>query len=480
MPKILNSKPTTSTANWICAPATPFETRSALTVIRASGSSHSKASIFSAIHDAVQVVGVPSHSSPAPAVLPPLAWKARHSYYISLKDDKGTVDDVLFTAYYAPHSYTGEDSFEISCHGNPLIVKRILALLLKRGFRLAKPGEFTERAYLNGKLDLNAAQAVAEIIEAKSHNALDAAKRLAHGSFRSEMLSLRSQLMNLLADLNAELDFIDEDISFTSHETKLALLKEVEYAALQLKTTTERYHQIKDGVRVAIVGLPNAGKSSLMNRLVGHDRTIVSDIAGTTRDYIEAELEIEGVNIRLFDTAGLRENSIDPIEQMGIERTRELVANAHICLYLRDASSEKTGADVWESLGVQTKALIIPVLNKVDILHPSWKDAAEDESTLKLSIATGAGMDDLLKKMGEAIRTLTPKDALPLALWQVETLDRIAKICLETQEALKERELPEVVTHLVGEAVRAIAEITGEISNDAILGRIFSRFCVGK
>ncbi len=427
-------------------------------------------SIFSAIRENFEARGLSKGAG----------FKARHSYYGVLSDTDGTIDDVIFTAYSAPHSYTGEDSFEISAHGNPLIVKRILSLLYTLGFRLAAPGEFTRRAYLHGKMGISAAAAVSEIIEARNHLSLAAAKRLKQGTFRTEILKLRSLLMNVLADLNAELDFIDEDITFASREQKLALLKEVENEASSLKDAAERFEQIKDGIRIAIVGQPNAGKSSLMNRLLGQNRAIVSSIAGTTRDFIEAELEIQGMNIRLFDTAGLRESSPDPIEQMGIERTRELVGQSHLCLHIIDASAPPTDADLWQTLGLQTEARRLVVFNKADIRHAQRGELPPGANSYSISATSGAGVDALLAGIGEVIQTLAPENALPLGVWQREILSQIASGCVLAQDALQAGELPEVVTHLVHQAVEGISKLTGEVTSEDILGRIFSRFCVGK
>ncbi|HMV37316.1 MAG TPA: hypothetical protein PKD60_15555, partial [Turneriella sp.] len=233
----MSSRATISTDNPICAPATAAGARSAIAVIRASGSPGSGRNIFDRLGN--------SFTTKTNKVAAQLI--AREAHYGILVDGNERIDDVIFTRFDGRASFTGEDSFEISCHGNPLIIRRILALLYSRGFRAAEPGEFTRRAYLNGKLDLDAAQAVAEIIEARSAVSLKAAQRLAQGSFRRDMLQLRSQLMNLLADLNAELDFIDEDISFATRETKLRILHETAEKALYLETEAARFETMKNG-----------------------------------------------------------------------------------------------------------------------------------------------------------------------------------------------------------------------------------------
>lgn len=453
----------------ICAPATAASARSAIAVIRASGSGNTPGAIFAALGKTF----ITRTGKTATEL------GARETHYGILKDGEEVIDDVIFVKFAGSASFTGEDSFEINCHGNPLIIRRILALLYARGFRAAEPGEFTRRAYLSGKLGLDAAQAVAEIIEARSALSLKAAQRLSQGHFRKEMLMLRSQLMNLLADLNAELDFIDEDISFSTRETKLRILADTEAAALRLESEAARFDRLKGGVHIAIVGAPNAGKSSLMNRFLGHDRSIVSDIAGTTRDYIEAEIEIAGVNIRLFDTAGLRENAGDAIEQLGIERTHELISRAHICLLLIDGSEPRHS----ESLapGFAPMAVRLTVVNKNDVLHPSWKSIAEDgEQPIFLSARTGEGMPSLLAAIGGIVAELSPAEALPLSDWQRNLLTQIAHHLHVAGEGVRDNELPEVISHTVNDAVYKIAELTGDITSEDILGRIFSRFCIGK
>jgi tRNA modification GTPase len=465
----LSSRATISTDNPICAPATAAGARSAIAVIRASGSSASGISIFDRLGDCF--------TTRAKKVAAELS--AREAHYGILAEGNERIDDVIFTRYDAPASFTGEDSFEISCHGNPLIIRRILSLLYSRGFRAAEPGEFTRRAYLNGKLDLDAAQAVAEIIEARSAVSLRAAQRLSQGSFRREMLQLRSQLMNLLADLNAELDFIDEDISFATRETKLRILYETEQKASYLEAEAARFETMKDGFHIAIVGAPNAGKSSLMNRFIGHDRSIVSDIAGTTRDYIESEMEIAGVNIRLFDTAGLRDETGDAIEQIGMERTLELMNRAHVCILLVDGAEPRETAKF--PVTFASEAAVLTVVNKQDILHSSWRKTGEHQDpTLFVSARTGQGIDELLSEIGRIIEEKTPPDALPLSLWQRRLLNEIAGLAKSAQAAVRENEMPEVITHIVSKAVDRIAELTGEITSEDILGRIFSRFCIGK
>jgi len=468
----LNSRTKTSTADFICAPATTAGARSAIAVIRGSGAPSPGGSIF----ETLGRLFVTPLGKTAAAVTP------RVAHYGNINDGDTFVDDVLFLRFDGANSFTGEDSFEIHCHGNPLIIRTILALLYRQGLRSAEPGEFTRRAYLNGKLGLNAAQAVAEVIEARSHLALRAAHRLSRGSFRSGLLSLRSALMNLAADLNAELDFIDEDISFATLDTKLGILARVETETEKLAADAMRFDTIRGGINIAIVGIPNAGKSSLMNRLLGHERSIVSDIAGTTRDYIEAELEIAGVNVRLFDTAGLRYDSGDSIEIMGIERTRELMHRAHICLLVADGSTAP--AELKGLLPADSKSRHLFAVNKCDSLHPDWamkrSAGGSDAEAIYISARTGEGFSALLQAFAQVTAELAPQDAVPLSVWQIQLLNEIASLMRSATNLLKNRELPELIAHQVGRAIDCMSELTGEISSEDILGRIFSRFCIGK
>ncbi|HRP70869.1 MAG TPA: 50S ribosome-binding GTPase, partial [Turneriella sp.] len=335
------------------------------------------------------------------------------------------------------------------------------------------PGEFTRRAYLNGKMDLDAAQAIQEIIDAKSATTLHAARRLQSGVFRTALLQLRSALMNLLADLNAELDFIDEDISFATLDNKLQILRSAIDSATKLIHDAERFNAYKDGVHIALVGKPNAGKSSLMNRLVGEERSIVSEIAGPTRDYIEGELTLAGFNVRLFDTAGLNEESSDPIEKLGIERTHRLIERAHILILLIDGTDNAFPKNIPT---VAAGAYTIYAINKIDILP----DIPREVDKIYISAKTGEGMPELTAAMEKHIYASTPQDAIPLHEWQQEILRRIVGHLTQAESALKANELAEVVSHLVQNAVTSIAELTGAIESEDILGRIFSRFCIGK
>lgn len=436
--------------------------RSAIALVRATGGKNG--ALFGALGRHFTTLNGSTLAKLAPRV----------AHYGSLSDNSGLIDDVLLTRFDAPASFTGEDSLEISCHGNPLIVRRILELLYSLGLRQAEPGEFTRRAFLNGKLSLDAAQAIGEIVEARNERSLQAAQRMQQGEFRKALYALRSAMMNLIADLNAELDFSDEDLTFAEQEKKITILQNTATQARTLATEAQRLEAFRDGVNIAIVGAPNAGKSSLLNRLIGKERSIVSPIAGTTRDYIEAEIEIAGINVRLFDTAGLRSAEAGSIEEIGIERTRELLQRAHIAIVLVDGSqpAEETAF----SIAANITAAQVRVLNKCDVLHPHWAE----QPFLKISAKTGEGIQELLNTLQSLVAESAPTDALPLSLWQRQLLTSIADNLERAARALSMQEPLEVVTHIVQQATTKIAELTGDITSEDILGRIFSRFCIGK
>ncbi|MCS6971404.1 MAG: tRNA uridine-5-carboxymethylaminomethyl(34) synthesis GTPase MnmE [Leptospiraceae bacterium] len=453
------TSPAKTDADFICAAATALSP-AALAVIRASGGEQKK--IFSLLKDHFQT----KQGKIAKELKP------RVAYYGTIIDGGEIIDDAIFTRFDAPKSFTGEDAFEISCHGNPLLVRRILALLYRLGFRAAAPGEFTRRAYLNGKLGLDAAQAIAEIVAARSQAELEAARRLQSGEFRRQLLALRSELLNLVADLNAELDFSDEGIIFRAQEEKLRTLHNIATLAKKIAQDAARFDSLRDGVRIALVGEPNTGKSSLLNRLLGKDRALVSAIPGTTRDYIEAEWSLAGIPVRFYDTAGIRETE-DALEKAGIERTQALLKEAQIVIVLLDGSLPPRDLALPE---LSTNKLI--AVNKCDILHPAWHNA--DSNFSFISAKTGEGIPAFLQKLEGIVQGLLPAEALPLSPWQQSQLLAIAQLLEKAAETIACGELPEIPTTLTEQALAKIAELSGEITSEEVLGRIFSRFCIGK
>ncbi|MCS6983639.1 MAG: tRNA uridine-5-carboxymethylaminomethyl(34) synthesis GTPase MnmE [Leptospiraceae bacterium] len=454
----------------ICALATP-PGRSAIGIIRCSGDN-----LFPIIEDIFQTTkGKVS-----------LAHNHRYALHGHICENNQIVDEVILIPFRSPHSYTGEDVVEIHAHGNPIILQKIIKILLTRGIRAAQAGEFTRRAYLAGKIDLTQAEAVRAIIEARAERELQLALNLKQGSFRQEILQLRSDLLNLLADLNAELDFIEEDITFSSREEKIERIQKLTYSTLSLLKAGSQSERYRKGFEVAIIGAPNAGKSSLLNRLCGEERALVSEIPGTTRDYLESEITIDGISFTFLDTAGIRSHTNDILEKAGMERSFKKAKSADIVILLLDGSLPPQEALPQELIvflkSPECKARVLSVINKKDILHHEMQKSLElPGTTLWLSAKTGEGIQELMDELRKAALELLPHgDALLLAAWQLELLEKLKAHLDNALEMIKANSPAELTCAEIQEAAERLAEITGEIAREDILGRIFSRFCIGK
>jgi tRNA modification GTPase len=437
------------------------------------------------------------------------------------------IDDVIVLIFSAQKSYTGEESAEIHSHGNPIILKKILKILYHIGFNQANPGEFTRRAYLAGKIDLTQAEAVKEIIEARSERRLQKAVLQKEGLLKKRIHQFRSDILNITADLTAQLDFSDEGIDFESQKATMASLEKVSREIKSLMENAKRNALLKDGIEMVIVGAPNAGKSSLMNALTGKNRSIVSETPGTTRDYIDVQMEISGIPVVLVDTAGIRkiadedsglmanENNRDrtaeTIEKLGIEKTMEKYFEADVRLMLIDSSISPK-----ENLFHDLKMFLHPdhidshlhksilILNKWDIVSEEWRENLENEEFWKnlvkeikindelffskwnqniipVSAKTSFGIDALVNKMEQMLADILPhNDSLNLAPWQAEIMEKIDSRIVETTELLAAGVSTEIVVENLNQAMHHLAEFTGEYNNEELLGRIFSRFCIGK
>lgn len=386
-------------------------------------------------------------------------------------DGHEVVDDVVATLWKAPSSYTGEDMVEISCHGNMLIVEKIISLWCDASARHARPGEFTERAFMNGKIDLTQAEAVMDLICAKSDRALRAARHIKEGSLGKILLKHREFLINLLAHLEAHIDFPEEDISPETgkifSEKILALQKEIS----KLIGTADEGRKLREGLRVAIVGAPNAGKSTLLNALLGQDRAIVSHIPGTTRDTVEESIMLEGIQLRLIDTAGIRESQ-DEIEKLGIERTQHAITHADLVIHLIDGTFPRL-----ENLNLPENCTQIDCITKSDLKITYKGDG------IKISALTGKGLDELKREMIKKLKLAETPESHELAIINArhEMLLREASAALDT--ALKNAEKhtpPEIISSDLRYALRSIGEIVGEATNEDILDRLFQTFCIGK
>lgn len=399
-------------------------------------------------------------------------------HYGRIVDGDRTIDDVLATVFRAPHSYTGENSVELSCHGSAYIVSEILRLLLAAGGRMATPGEFTLRAYFAGKLDLSQAEAVADLIASSSRAAHALATNQMRGGYSAALDSLRDRLLHLTSLLELELDFSEEDVEFADRQELQRIMQDIDQHLNQLIKSFALGNAIKEGIPVAIVGAPNAGKSTLLNRLLNEERAIVSEIAGTTRDVIEESVCIEGIRFRFIDTAGIRTTD-DRLERMGIERTLQRIARARIVIRLLDIA-HFTGTVPAPEFELPEGCTLLTAVNKID-LHP---EIALPQGVIGLSARDGAGLDTLRQALLQSAgaETLDQNDTVVSNSRHFEALS-IARSALErAMKGLQEGLPADLLSEEIRQVICHIGEITGRgvILSDEILGTIFSKFCIGK
>jgi len=399
-------------------------------------------------------------------------------HYGRIVDGDRTIDDVLATVFRAPHSYTGENSVELSCHGSPYIVSEILRLLLAAGGRMATPGEFTLRAYFAGKLDLSQAEAVADLIASSSRAAHALASNQMRGGYSAALDSLRDRLLHLTSLLELELDFSEEDVEFADRQELQRIMQDIHQKVDQLIKSFALGNAIKEGIPVAIVGAPNAGKSTLLNRLLNEERAIVSDIPGTTRDVIEESVCIEGIRFRFIDTAGIRTTD-DRLERMGIERTLQRITQARIVIRLLDII-HFTGSVPAPEFELPEGCPLLTAVNKID-LQP---EITLPQGVIGLSARDGAGLDTLRQALLQSAGTeeLDRNDIVVSNSRHFEALS-IARSALERAlNGLHEGLTADLLSEEIRQVIRHIGEITGRgvILSDEILGTIFSKFCIGK
>ncbi|MBZ0326078.1 MAG: tRNA uridine-5-carboxymethylaminomethyl(34) synthesis GTPase MnmE [Altibacter sp.] len=436
-----------------------------------------------------------------------LAKQKTHTVHLGhIKDGERVIDEVLATVFKNPHSYTGEDVVEFSCHGSHYIQQEIIQLCLRNGCRMASPGEFTLRAFLNGKMDLSQAEAVADLIASDSEASHQLAIQQMRGGFSNEIKRLREELLNFASLIELELDFAEEDVEFANREEFQKLISKITKVLKRLIDSFATGNVLKNGIPVAIVGEPNVGKSTLLNALLNEERAIVSDIAGTTRDAIEDEITIGGIGFRFIDTAGIRETT-DTIEGLGIQRTFQKMEQAQVVIYLFDASvvrlslsksddsKNDTVRQVQRDISIlkqdiekvrnqfPQKSLVV-LANKVDMLSEEEINelASQIEGLHLLSAKTGQGVDALKKVLLDFVNTgaLRNNETIVTNSRHYDALLRALEEIIKVQEGIDSGLSGDLLAIDIRQALYYFGEITGEITNDDLLGNIFANFCIGK
>jgi tRNA modification GTPase len=403
-------------------------------------------------------------------------------HFGTLHDGEKNIDEVLISVFKEPNSFTKENAVEISCHGSPIIVKEIIKALLKNGARLATPGEFTKRAFLNGRFDLAQAEAVADIINAETDNARQAALNQMRGGFSKEIQHLREELIHFASLIELELDFGEEDVEFAKREDLKKLIHRIQSYLHSLIRSFDQGNVIKNGVPTVIAGKPNAGKSTLLNALLNEEKAIVSEIPGTTRDVIEDEMILGGISFRFMDTAGLRDTT-DIVEALGIERTRESLRKASLILYLFDLS--KSSLEEIHSEENEIKKLNVPFLkvgNKVDKADPALVKKLEGEDFILISASQKKNIQQLKEKILShfQINEVKQGDVLVTNLRHYQGLKQTDESLNRVLDGMDSGITGDFLAMDIRQALHYLGEITGQVTTDDLLANIFSKFCIGK
>ncbi|WNJ17580.1 tRNA uridine-5-carboxymethylaminomethyl(34) synthesis GTPase MnmE [Pontibacter sp. G13] len=401
--------------------------------------------------------------------------------YGNLVNGNQILDEVVLSVFRGPKSFTREDTIEISCHGSPYILREALMLLTRQGARLAEAGEFTQRSYLNGAMDLAQAEAVADLIASTSEGAHKLAMSQLRGGVSDELKDLREQLLNFTSLIELELDFSEEDVEFADRSQLEALIQRIGIRLDSLIGSFSFGNAVKEGVPTVIMGRPNAGKSTLLNTLLNENRAIVSDIAGTTRDVIEDRVVLEGIEFRLMDTAGVRETG-DVIEAEGVKRTLNLAKRASLLLYIFDLQTESVAEarDYLQTVEVPENAQILLVGNKLDLGNPTPESA---EDLILISAKAHAHIDELRHQMVESVRAfshLQPEQAIISNVRHLDALHKARTALQDVQNGMAMGISGDLLAIDIRTVLHYIGEITGEITTDEVLGNIFSKFCIGK
>jgi len=412
--------------------------------------------------------------------------------YGEIRSGEEIIDDVLVSIFRSPHSYTGEDSIEISCHASVYIQQMILELLIREGALPANPGEFTQRAFLNGKMDLSQAEAVADLISSESKMAHKIAMSQMRGAFSDEISILRAELLHFASLIELELDFGEEDVEFADRNKLKGIVKKALSLSQELASSFSLGNAVKNGVPVVIIGNPNTGKSTLLNRLLKEEKAIVSEIPGTTRDAIEDTTVMDGIKFRFTDTAGLRDTN-DIIENLGIKKTHEKIGSASIVLLVADINEgyqalNETLKKLWIHLVNNDKKLIV-LVNKTDIDFQGKQAEIRNgslivsgESLLFISAKTGDGIDKLKESIRKAVdsKKLTSESVIISNARHYEALLKVTESLQRVLEGLESQLQEDLIAIDIRHAIHYLGEITGEITTDEILDNIFKNFCIGK
>jgi tRNA modification GTPase len=437
---------------------------SAIALIRLSGKD--AFAIVQKIFSARNIESLPSHTI----------------HFGTVKDGDVVIDEVLVSIFKEPNSFTKEDSAEISCHGSPVIVRQLLKVLLKHGARLAEPGEFTKRAFLNGRFDLAQAEAVADLINAETENARQAALNQMRGGFSKEINHLREELIHFASLIELELDFGEEDVEFAKRDDLKLLIEKIRSYLRSLIDSFDQGNVIKNGVPTVIAGKPNAGKSTLLNTLLNEERAIVSEIPGTTRDVIEDEMVLGGINFRFTDTAGLRETQ-DVIEAMGVERTRDRMRKASLIIYLFDLT--QTSVSEIDSEEAHLKDLGIPYIrvgNKIDKADKQIVDQLKERDFVLISASQKTNIQVLKDKILShfQVKTVKTGDVMVTTIRHYQNLFQTDQALARVLDGMEQGITGDFLAMDIRQSLHYLGEITGTITTDDLLENIFSKFCIGK
>ncbi|WP_316809091.1 tRNA uridine-5-carboxymethylaminomethyl(34) synthesis GTPase MnmE [Pedobacter agri] len=411
-----------------------------------------------------------------------LEKQASHTLHFGLvKDGNQIVDEVVAGLFVAPKSYTKENVVEISCHGSNYIIQQIINLLISKGARAAKPGEFTLRAFLNGAFDLSQAEAVADLIASNSKASHDVAMQQMRGGFANELKALREQLIHFASMIELELDFAEEDVEFANREQLTNLVNKINHVLRRLISSFEMGNVIKNGVPIVIAGKPNVGKSTLLNALLNEERAIVSDIAGTTRDTIEDELTIGGIVFRFIDTAGIRDTA-DIIEALGVERTLEKMKQAKLIIYMADAA--QSIAEIEEQVRglAQLQIPYLILVNKADLISSEQRKAFENLNVVFISAKEKLGIDALKDTLLEQVNLhhINTSETLVTNIRHVEALKQTENALQRVLDNVDNPVTSDFLAMDIKQALHYLGEITGTVTTDDLLENIFTKFCIGK